>query len=226
MEDEDICKTMPTIHIPKYMALIFMVTFMFSSCTNEYTFVVTDIVFPDNISENNVQKEKERSIGAKVNLLFSDKDVRMTANLNNGKTQSMILKEVGNDLYRGEGGGNILELELNKTLGYIKSCKVAVYDKEGGSSMVWIGTMILKRMSNKKAQKLKQEQMFLSDSKNQNLGQINIDSFKQEIVKAVLDSIKELSQIQGYGDTVQAESGISEPAPKIEDFNLEEIIDL
>ena len=73
----------------------------------------------------------------------------MTIKPKGEKAESIILQKIGDDLYRGEedGGLDVLDLELNTFLGYIRSCKIVVYDKEHSddSSMVWDGTMILKR---------------------------------------------------------------------------------
>ena len=127
-------------------SLIFIVILTCSSCTNGQTFVVTDIATPDNISEKHVQEVREKVIGTEVYLLFSDNDVRMTAKPKGEKAESMVLQKIGDDLYRGEEGREVLDLELNTLFSYIKSCKITIYDKKySGSSMVWAGTMILKR---------------------------------------------------------------------------------
>lgn len=137
---------MLTIRIQKYMAIIFIVILTCSSCTNEQTFVVADIATPDNIPEKHVQEAREKVIGTEVYLLFSDNDVRMTAKPKGEKAESMVLQKIGDDLYRGEEGREVLDLELNTLFSYIKSCKITIYDKKySGSSMVWAGTMILKR---------------------------------------------------------------------------------
>ena len=139
-------KIMLTIRIQKYMAIIFIVILTCSSCTNEQTFVVADIATPDNIPEKHVQEAREKVIGTEVYLLFSDNDVRMTAKPKGEKAESMVLQKIGDDLYRGEEGREVLDLELNTLFSYIKSCKITIYDKKySGSSMVWAGTMILKR---------------------------------------------------------------------------------
>ena len=57
-----------------------------------------------------------------------------------------MLQKIGDSLYRGEDGREVFDLELNTLFSYIKSCKITIYDKKhSGSSMVWSGTMILKR---------------------------------------------------------------------------------
>ncbi len=87
-------------------------------------------------------------MGKYIILLFSDKDVRMTIKPSKGeKAESIILQKIGNNLYREEdGSGDVVDLELNTILGYIRSCKITVYDKKrSGSSTVWSGTIILKR---------------------------------------------------------------------------------
>lgn len=149
MGDEGhVSKTMRIIHIKKYVVAASTIMFM-CSCTNVPTFVVTDIAAPDNIPEKHVQEAREKVIGTEVYLLFSDNDVRMTIKPKGEKAESIILQKIGDDLYRGEedGGLDVLDLELNTFLGYIRSCKIVVYDKEHSddSSMVWDGTMILKR---------------------------------------------------------------------------------
>ena len=116
------------------------------SCASAQTFVVTDIAAPDNIPEKHVQEAREKVIGTEVYLLFSDNDVRMTAKPKGGKAESMVLQKIGDDLYRGEDGHEVLDLELNTLFSYIKSCKITIYDKKhSGSSMVWTGTITLKR---------------------------------------------------------------------------------
>ena len=136
---------MRTIHIKKYVVAVLAIIFI-CSCTNAQTFVVTDIAAPDNIPEKHVQEAQKKVVGTEVYLLFSDNDVRMTAKPKGGKAESMVLQKIGDDLYRGEDGHEVLDLELNTLFSYIKSCKITIYDKKhSGSSMVWAGTMILKR---------------------------------------------------------------------------------
>ena len=136
---------MLTICIKKHIATIFIIM-LTCSCTSAQTFVVTDIAAPDNIPEKHVQEAREKVIGTEVYLLFSDNDVRMTAKPKGEKAESMVLQKIGDDLYRGEDGHEVLDLELNTLFSYIKSCKITIYDKKhSGSSMVWAGTMILKR---------------------------------------------------------------------------------
>ena len=137
---------MLTIRIKKYIAVIFLVMLTCSSCTNAQTFVVTDIAVPDNIPERHVQEAREKVIGTEVYLLFSDNDVRMTAKPKGEKAESMVLQKIGDDLYRGEDGPEVLDLELNTIFSYIRSCKITIYDKKrSSSSMVWSGTITLKR---------------------------------------------------------------------------------
>lgn len=140
---------MLTIRIKKYITTIFIVMLMCSSCTNAQTFVVTDIIAPDYIPEKAIQETKNKIMGIEYNLLFSDKDVRMTMKPpTSEKVESFLLQKIGDGLYRGEeeGSGDMVDLELNTILGYIKSCKITVYGKKhSDSSMVWRGTVILKR---------------------------------------------------------------------------------
>lgn len=125
---------------------LLMTIMLTSSCTNAQTFVVTDIVAPDNIPEKIIQEGREKIIGTEVYLLFSDNDVRMTAKPKGEKTESMVLQKISDDLYRGEDGREVFDLELNTLFSYIKSCKFTIYDKKhSGSSMVWAGTITLKR---------------------------------------------------------------------------------
>lgn len=49
------------------------------SYSNAQTFVVADIVVPDNLPEKRIKEARERFVGTEVYLLFSDNDVRMTA---------------------------------------------------------------------------------------------------------------------------------------------------
>lgn len=136
---------MQTINFKKYVVAVFTIMFI-CSCTNAQTFIVTDIAAPDNIPEKHVQEAREKVIGTEVYLLFSDNDVRMTAKPKGEKAESMVLQKISDDLYRGEDGGEVFDLELNTLFSYIKSCKFTIYDKKhSGSSMVWNGTMILKR---------------------------------------------------------------------------------
>ena len=139
-------KIMQTIRIQQYMAIIFIFILTCSSCTKEQTFVVADIATPDNIPEKHVQEAREKVIGTEVYLLFSDSDVRMTAKPKGEKAESMVLQKISDDLYRGEEGREVLDLELNAVFNYIRSCKITIYEKKRySSSMVWAGTMILKR---------------------------------------------------------------------------------
>ena len=138
-------KTMLTTCIKKYIATIFIIM-LTCSCASAQTFVVTDIAAPDNIPEKHVQEAREKVIGTEVYLLFSDNDVRMTAKPKGEKAESIVLQKIGDSLYRGEDGREVFDLELNTLFSYIKSCKITIYDKKhSGSSMVWSGTMILKR---------------------------------------------------------------------------------
>ena len=136
---------MLTICVKKYIATIFVIM-LTCSCASAQTFVVTDIAAPDNIPEKHVQEAREKVIGTEVYLLFSDNDVRMTAKPKGGKAESMVLQKIGDDLYRGEDRHEVFDLELNTLFSYIKSCKITIYDKKhSGSSMVWTGTITLKR---------------------------------------------------------------------------------
>ena len=139
-------KIMLTIRIKKFITVIFTIMLTCSSCTNAQTFVVTDIAAPDNIPEKHIQEARKKVIGTEVYLLFSDNDVRMTAKPKGEKAESMVLQKIGDDLYRGEDGHEVLDLELNTIFSYIRSCKITIYDKKhSGSSMVWGGTITLKR---------------------------------------------------------------------------------
>ena len=136
---------MPTIFFKRYIAAIFVIM-LTCSYSNAQTFVVADIVVPDNLPEKRIKEARERFVGTEVYLLFSDNDVRMTAKPKGKKAESMLLKKIGNNLYRGEENYEVLDLELNTLLYYIKSCKITIYDKKRtGSSMVWSGSLILKR---------------------------------------------------------------------------------
>lgn len=142
----DIDKIMLTIYAQKYMTIIFILILMCSSCTNEQTFIITDIVVSDNIPERHVQEVRKKIIRTEVHLLFSYNDVRVTIKTKGDKTESMVLQKIGDNLYRGENRGEVLDLELNTVFDYIKSCKINIYDKkESGSLMVWNGTITLKR---------------------------------------------------------------------------------
>lgn len=142
----DIDKIMLTIYAQKYMTIIFILILMCSSCTNEQTFIITDIVVSDNIPERHVQEVRKKIIRTEVHLLFSYNDVRVTVKTKGDKTESMVLQKIGDNLYRGENRGEVLDLELNTVFDYIKSCKINIYDKkESGSLMVWNGTITLKR---------------------------------------------------------------------------------
>lgn len=140
-----ISKIMHSHFIKKHGAIIFTIILMYS-CTNAQTFVVTDIVVPDNIPEKYVQERREKIIGTEVYLLFSDNDVRMTVRPKGEKARSIILQKIGDDLYRGEDGRDVFDLELKTFFSYIKSCKVTMYDRKSSSSlMVWGGTIIVER---------------------------------------------------------------------------------
>lgn len=124
---------------------LFMAIMFTSSCTDQLTFVVTDIETPSDMSEWRVQKIRDDVELREVNLLFSDNDVRMTAKFGDKGTRSVILQKIGDDLYRGEDG-YVYDLELNIVLGYISSCKLTVFDKDRyNSSMKLVVTMTLKR---------------------------------------------------------------------------------
>ena len=136
---------MLTICVKKYIATIFVIM-LTCSCASAQTFVVTDIAAPDNIPEKHVQEAQKKVVGTEVYLLFSDNDVRMTAKPKGEKAESMVLQKIGDDLYRGEDRHEVFDLELNTLFSYIKSCKITIYDKKhSGSSMVWTGTITLKR---------------------------------------------------------------------------------
>lgn len=137
---------MQTINFKKYVVAVLTILFM-CSCTDAQTFVITDIVAPDNISKENVQKTRKKFIGKEINLLFSDNDVRMTIKIKDDKTESILLQKISDDLYRGEeDGGDVFDLELNTVFSYITSCQFTIYDKKRtGSSMIWGGTIVLKR---------------------------------------------------------------------------------
>lgn len=141
----DKCKVMLKIFIKKYIATFFIILCT-CSCAGAQTFVVTDLNLPDNLPEKRVQKAREEAIGNEVYLLFSDNDVRMTAQFKKSEFGSIILQKIGDNLYRAEEGQDVVDLELSTIFSYIKSCKISIYDKKrSGSSMVWSGTIILKR---------------------------------------------------------------------------------
>lgn len=145
MKDEEQSKSMKNIFVKKYAVLIYTVL-LTCSCTNEHTFTVSDVRASSNLSEEHIQETREQLIGTEVNLLFSDNDVRIIVNPQNKETESMILQKIGHDLYRGNDGADVIDLELNSILGYIRSCKISAYDKKNsGSSMIWCGTIFLKR---------------------------------------------------------------------------------
>lgn len=111
-------------------------------------FVATDIIPPNELSEQKIQNMRKEVIGVEINLLFSDNDVRLTMKPKKGKTESYLLSKIGSNLYRldDHSGNEVVELELNTTLGYIRSCKLSVYDKKRkSSSMVFNGAIIFKR---------------------------------------------------------------------------------
>ena len=115
------------------------------SCSDTQAFVITDIVAPDNISEEHIQEAREKFLGTEVHLLFSDNDVRIIVKPRGEKTESMILQKIGGDLYRGGDGHDVIDLELETIFSYIKSGKITMYDKESDSSSIWNGTIILER---------------------------------------------------------------------------------
>lgn len=108
-------------------------------CANAQTFIVSDIVFSNNMKESEIQEKRKEAIGVEVNLLFSDNDVRVTFITKEG-AESMILQKIGGNLYRHQEKRSCDDLELNTILGYIRSCKLSAY--EDGK---WLGTAILKR---------------------------------------------------------------------------------
>lgn len=143
--EEHISKTMQKNKFKNYVVAVFTIMFI-CSCTNSQTFVINDIAVPANIPEKHVQELRENVIGTYVYLLFSDNDVRVTSKTKWEKTESIVLQKIGDNLYRGENGREVLDLELNTVFSYIKSCKITIYDKKkSGSSMIWSGTIILKR---------------------------------------------------------------------------------
>lgn len=136
---------MQIAYIKKYIITIFTIM-LTCSCSNEQTFIVMDIIAPDNIPKKHIQEARKTIIGTKIHLLFSDNDVRMTIKIKEKKTESIVLQKIGENLYREEDGPEVFDLELKTIFGYVKSCKVTIYDKKrASSSMVWDGTMILKR---------------------------------------------------------------------------------
>ena len=121
-----------------------ILSILFVECTNSSTFIVTDIVAPNNIPEKKVQEAKDKVIGAEVRMLFSDNDVRLTIYIK-GESESILMQKVGDNLYRSDNGSDVVDLELNTIFGFIKSAKIAEYDKGHNDYMDWGGTIILER---------------------------------------------------------------------------------
>ncbi len=122
-----------------------MLSILFVGCTNSSTFIVTDIVAPDNFLEKEVQEAKDKVIGAEVRMLFSDNDVRLTISIKE-ESESFLMQKVGDNLYRIDDGSDVMDLELNTIFGFIKSAKIAAYDKRHNKDyMDWGGTIILER---------------------------------------------------------------------------------
>lgn len=129
----------------KYIVTV-LTTMLMCSYTNAQTFVPTNITVSKNITEKQYQKVQEQFKGAEFHLLLSDNDVRLTAKFKGKNPESVILQKVGNNLYRGDKGGEVIDLELNTVFSYIRSCKMTIYEKRRSSAtMVLGGIVTLKR---------------------------------------------------------------------------------
>ena len=105
------------------------------------TFTVTDIQFSNNVSDYEIQKDKAGLLGATVNMAFFENDVKVTLTANeNGKKRQYptdVFKKVTDVIYQLEVHrryGDVMKtfvvsrLELETTLGFIKSAKIHVFD--------------------------------------------------------------------------------------------------
>ena len=116
-----------------------------SSCTDQLTFVVTDVEAPSDMSEKRVQRMRDEVVLTEVNLLLSDNYVRLNTNFRDDETETIILQKIDDELYRADSGSKVVELELNTVFGYVRSCEITLYGKYSGSSMERKWTMILER---------------------------------------------------------------------------------
>ena len=116
-----------------------------SSCTDQLTFVVTDVEAPSDMSEKRVQRMRDEVVLTEVNLLLSDNYVRLNTNFRDDETETIILQKIDDELYRADNGSKVLELELNTVFGYVRSCEITLYGKYSDSSMERKWTMILER---------------------------------------------------------------------------------
>lgn len=131
----DLCKN-------ALLCLLFIA--LLSGCTQTQTFVVSDYELSENISERQKQIVEKGISETEFDFVFYDEDIKVTFSPLSDKVQSFIFKNVGNDIYRFDNGSDVLELKINKVIGYITSCELNVYDKDG-DAMIWNGKFILKR---------------------------------------------------------------------------------
>ena len=156
-------------------------------CANAQTFIVSDIVFSNNMKESEIQEIREEAIGVEANLLFSDNDVRVTL-ISKERADSRILRKIAGNLYRLQEKGGCYDLELNTILGYISSCKLSRY--EDGK---WLETIILKRKllgGNKpNPQNSNQRQPAKQDIQkpNQTAEQDTLKTYWRDSMKSLLD---------------------------------------
>ena len=106
------------------------------------TFQATDIIFGKDISESQKQSMRKKVLGQEVKLTTFDKDIKMeTITKGNGSSQEpIIFHEESDGRYKFTDRSDIIFLSIDKILGYYKSLKIEVWNRD---EYQW--TVIMKR---------------------------------------------------------------------------------
>lgn len=112
-----------------------MVLSVFSMVAYAQTFVCTDMNFYGrDWSSQKIQREKERGLGSKAVLTFYDNSLRLAWTDRKGETVNLILSKIKDDDYiireTKIGKTQMMNIKLQKWVGYIKSFSVSVYENQ------------------------------------------------------------------------------------------------
>lgn len=125
----------------RYFIFIILLCGLVSSIEAQI-FQATDIIFSKDISESEKQSMRKKALGQEVKLTTFDKDIKMeTISKYNGSSQEpIIFHEESDGRYKFTDRSDIIFLSIDKILGYYKSLKIEVWNRD---EYQW--TVIMKR---------------------------------------------------------------------------------
>ena len=124
----------------KKIVIFFLSVIAFSINAKSQTFVCTDYNYIGNeMSPQEMQKEKKQLLGSEVELTIYDKSLRISRNVDRGRKDSYILDKIGDNVYqlkekRGNNQTMRRVIKLHKIIAYIKSFTYECYidgEKQG-----------------------------------------------------------------------------------------------